>query len=162
MNTLTLFYDARSGLCSRLRQWLSSQPSYVRLEFFPYDSPEAERLLPSIRHLHADQEILVMADTGEVWHGAGAWVMCLWALREFRAWSARLASPAMQGIARKVVHWNSQKRIGLSRLLRFQSDAELLAVAEWDMQESACELRPPRPAAARPRTRILHDLDLID
>ncbi len=163
MNTLTLFYDARSGLCSRLRQWLSSQPSYVRLEFFPYDSPEAGRLLPSIRHLHADQEILVMADTGEVWQGAGAWVMCLWALREFRAWSARLASPAMQGMARKVVHWISQNRIGLSRLLRFQSDAELLAVAERDMREPACELRPQRPpAAARPRTRRLHDLDLID
>lgn len=162
MNTLTLFYDARCGLCSRVRQWLSSQPSYVRLEFVPYDSPEAERRLPSIRHLHADQEILVMADTGEVWQGAGAWVMCLWSLREFRAWSARLASPAMQGMARKVVHWISQNRIGLSRLLGFQSDAELLAVAERDMQEPTCELRPSRPAAARPRTRRLHDLDLID
>jgi hypothetical protein len=89
--------------------------------------------------------------------------MCLWALREFRAWSVRLASPAMQGMARKVVHWISQNRIGLSRLLGYQSDAELLAVAERDMREPACELRTQRPpAAARPRTRRLHDLDLID
>ena len=154
MHTLTLFYDARCGLCSRVRQWLSSQPSYVRLHFVPYDSPEAEKRLPGIRYLRADQEIVVMADSGEVWQGAGAWVICLWALREYRAWSARLAGPTMQGAARKVVHWISQNRIGLSRLMRFTSDADLAATAEREMEEPACPIRPP----ARPR----HDLDLID
>jgi len=148
MHTLTLFYDARCGLCSRVRQWLSVQPAYVRLEFVPYDSEEAAHRLPNIRHLQANQEIIVMADTGEVWQGAGAWVMCLWALREFRAWSARLASPTMQGVARKMVHWISQNRIGMSRLLRFKSDAELAAVMERDMVEPVC--------------RVRHDLDLID
>jgi hypothetical protein len=67
----------------------------------------------------------------------------------------------MQGAARKVVHWISQNRIGLSRLLRFKSDAELTAVAEREMEEPVCQL-PARPAAARPHTRMLHDLDLID
>jgi predicted DCC family thiol-disulfide oxidoreductase YuxK len=148
MHTLTLFYDARCGLCSRVRQWLCTQPAYVRLEFLPYDSAEAARRLPAIRHLHADQEIVVMADTGEVWQGAGAWVLCLWALREYRGWSARLATPAMQLMARKVVHWISQNRIGMSRLARFKSDAELSAAAEKEMVEPVCRLR--------------HDLDLID
>jgi len=149
MITLTLFYDARCGLCSQVRQWLSDQPSYVRLDFVPYDSPEALRRLPAIQHLRADQEIVVMADTGEVWQGAGAWVMCLWALQEYRAWSARLATPAMQGMARKVVHWISRNRIGLSRLIGFRSDAELLAMADQE-------------AVVEPACRIRHDLDLID
>jgi predicted DCC family thiol-disulfide oxidoreductase YuxK len=118
------------------------------LEFLAYDSAEAERRLPAIRHLHADQEILVMADTGEVWQGAGAWVLCLWALREYRGWSARLASPSMQLVARKVVHWISQNRIGMSRLAGFKSDAELSDAAEKEMEEPVCRLR--------------HDLDLID
>lgn len=148
MNTLTLFYDARCGLCSQVRKWLSVQPAYVRLEFVPYDSPEAMRRLPAIRHLQADQEIVVMADSGEVWQGAGAWVICLWALKEYRAWSARLATPAMQAVARKVVHWISQNRIGMSRLMNFQSDAELTKIAEREMTEPVCRLR--------------HDLDLID
>jgi predicted DCC family thiol-disulfide oxidoreductase YuxK len=148
MHTLTLFYDARCGLCSRVRQWLCTQPAYVHLEFLPYDSAEAERRLPAIRHLHADQEIVVMADTGEVWQGAGAWVLCLWALKEYRGWSARLASPSMQLVARKVVHWISQNRIGMSRLAGFKSDAELSAAAEQEMVEPVCRLR--------------HDLDLID
>lgn len=154
MHTLTLFYDARCGLCSRVRQWLSSQPAYVRLDFVPYDSPEAARRLPGIRHLRADQEIVVMADSGEVWQGAGAWVICLWALREYRAWSARLAGPTMQGAARQVVHWISQNRIGISRLIGFASDAELAATAEREIKEPVCENRAPAPQR--------HDLDLID
>lgn len=148
MNTLTLFYDARCGLCSQVRQWLSSQPAYVRLEFIPYDSPEAAQRLPGLQHLRADQEIVILADTGEVWQGAGAWVMCLWALREYRTWSARLASPVMQSMARQIIHWISQNRIGLSRLMGFRSDAELAAVAGRETQAPAC--------------RVRHDLDLID
>lgn len=165
MHTLTLFYDARCGLCSRVRQWLSGQPAYVRLDFVPYDSPEAKKRLPAIQHLRADQEIIVMADSGEVWQGAGAWVMCLWALREYRAWSARLATPTMQSAARKVVHWISQNRIGMSRLLRFKSDAELTAVAERDMEEPVCRVTPPplpKADEVKNSPRKLHDLDLID
>lgn len=41
-----------------------------------------------------------MGDDGSLWQGAGAWVILLWALREYREWSLRLASPAMQQIAR--------------------------------------------------------------
>ncbi len=148
MKTLTLFYDAHCGLCSQFRQWLCSQPAYVSLDFVPYDSPEAARRLPGIQHLRADQEIVILADTGEVWQGAGAWVMCLWALREYRPWSARLAAPAMQGVARQVVHWISRNRIGLSRLMGFKSDAELMAQAGQEETSPVC--------------RIRHDLDLID
>ncbi len=148
MNTLTVFYDARCGLCSQVRQWLSQQPAYVSLDFVPYDSPEAVRRLPSLRHLRADQEIVVMADTGEVWQGGGAWVTCLWALKEYRTWSARLASPAMQRLARGIVHSISQHRYRLSHLMGLQSDEEILRLTQ-------------RPQSSNP-PRVLHDLDLID
>lgn len=146
MNTLTIFYDARCGLCSRVRQWLAVQPAYVALDFVPYDSPEAARRCPAIRSLRADQEIVVMADTGEVWQGAGAWVMCLWALQDFREWSARFAGPVMQGVARKIVHLVSENRLSLSRLLRLRSDHELRdASAALPDAQMGCEVRPSRP-----------------
>jgi predicted DCC family thiol-disulfide oxidoreductase YuxK len=149
MNSLTIFYDARCGLCSRVRRWLQSQPAFVRLEFIAYNAPEAALRFPGIRHLRADQEIVVMADTGEVWQGAAAWVMCLWALRDYRVWSARLSSTAMQVLARRVVHWISSNRAGISRVFRFGSDSELLQAAKAIPEEpAACGLR--------------HDLDLID
>ena len=140
MNTLTIFYDARCGLCSRVRRWLSGQAAYVRLEFLAYDSPEAKRRCPPITELHADQEIIVMADSGELWQGAGAWVMCLWALRDFREWSLRFATPAMQAVARKIVHLISANRLSLSRMLRLRSDAQLQEVAASHVEARACTL----------------------
>lgn len=125
MNTLTIFYDARCGLCSRFRRWMLDQSAYVRLQFLPYDSPQALRLCPALPSLRADQEIVVMSDDGSLWQGAGAWVTCLWALCDFREWSLRLASPTLQPIARKVVHWISTNRITLSRLLRLHSDDDI-------------------------------------
>jgi predicted DCC family thiol-disulfide oxidoreductase YuxK len=122
MNTLYIFYDAHCGLCSRFRRWMEAQPAWVLLSFVPYDSAEARQLLPGIGSLRADEEIVVMGDDGCVWQGAAAWVTCLWALRDYREWSARLARPALMGMARRVVHWISSHRIGLSRLLRLSSD----------------------------------------
>jgi predicted DCC family thiol-disulfide oxidoreductase YuxK len=148
MKTLTIFYDARCGLCSTVRHWLAQQPSYVRLEFLAYDSPEAARRFPGLRHLRADQEIVAKADTGEVWQGAGAWITCLWALRAFRPLSQRLAAPGMQALARRLVHWISNNRLTLSELMRLRSDAELRTVLDKEEATASC--------------RVRHDLDLLD
>ena len=135
MHTLTLFYDARCGICSRFRHWMESQAAYVRLEFLPYDSPEALRRCPRLPELRADEEIVVMGDDGSLWQGAAAWVIALWALREYRAWSARLATPAGMALAKQLVHWISGHRIGLSKLLRYRSDLEL---ADASRQAAGC------------------------
>lgn len=141
MNTLTIFYDARCGLCSQFRRWMLDQPAYVPLAFVPYDSPQALYLCPDLPHMRADQEIVVMGDDGSLWQGAAAWVTCLWALREYREWSLRLASPSMLGIARKVVHWISGNRIGLSRLLRLKGDDALRAeVVSMACENGACAM----------------------
>lgn len=143
MTTLTIFYDARCGVCSRFRRWMLEQPAYVRLNFVPYDSPQARQLCPDLPNLRADQEIVVMGDDGSLWQGAAAWVTCLWALRDYREWSLRLATPAMLGLARKVVHWISSNRISLSNLLRLKGDDALLAeVRETACENGACALKP--------------------
>ena len=141
MNTLTIFYDARCGLCSRFRRWMLEQAVYLRLEFLPYDSAQARQRCPELPNLQADQEIVVMGDDGSLWQGAGAWVTCLWALREYREWSLRLASPAMQQIAHRVVHWISSNRISLSHLLRLRSDDALLAqITETTCDNGSCSI----------------------
>ena len=48
MHTLTIFYDADCGLCGGFRRWMRTQVNLVRLEFLPYDSPEALRRLPEL------------------------------------------------------------------------------------------------------------------
>jgi len=88
VSRLTLFYDARCGLCCALRDWIGRQPQLVPLACEPKSD--------------AQEELEVVADTGETWVGDGAWLMVLWALAEYRPWAYRLASPALLPAARAV------------------------------------------------------------
>lgn len=126
MNSLTIFYDPRCGLCSRFRTWLESQARWIALEFIDYASLEAEKRLPGITAMKADQEIVVLSDQGHWWQGDAAWLTCLWTTKQYRSWSHRLATPAFRPILRKMVHLLSENRLTLSRFLRLSSDAELI------------------------------------
>lgn len=112
---LHVFYDARCALCQACRQWLDRQPKYVPLQFVAYQSEEAERLCPGLERFRPDKEIVVMADNGNIYQGGAAWVMCFWALREYRALSQRLATPVLFPLARKICHLVSRNRLRLSR-----------------------------------------------
>ena len=72
---------------------------------------------PGIERWGLAEQLTVVSDAGEVWQGAGAWTMCLWALRDYREWSLRLASPVLAPLARRAVELVSQNRLSLSRLL---------------------------------------------
>jgi predicted DCC family thiol-disulfide oxidoreductase YuxK len=85
---LTVLYDARCGLCCAVRDWLSRQHQLVPLEFRP--KPDAV------------DEMVVEADSGEIWEGDSAWIVILWALANYRAAAYRLASPALLPLARGV------------------------------------------------------------
>lgn len=125
MKSLTIFYDARCGLCAKFRRWLEAQPTRVDVEFLAYDSPEAAVLFPDLVWLQADREVVVMADDGRWWQGAAAWLTCLWVTRDHIDWSYRLAAPAFQPLVKKAVHLLSENRLAISRLLHLASDREL-------------------------------------
>jgi predicted DCC family thiol-disulfide oxidoreductase YuxK len=110
MHTLTVLYDARCNLCSHLRAWLEVQPAYVQLAFVPAGSPEARRRFPALDHAATTSELTVIGDDGAVYIEAKAFLMCLWALRDYRAWSLRLGAPDMLPLARRVVLWVAQNR----------------------------------------------------
>jgi predicted DCC family thiol-disulfide oxidoreductase YuxK len=110
MHTLTVLYDARCNLCSHLRAWLEAQPAYVQLVFVAAGSSEAHRRFPALDHAATTAELTVIGDDGAVYIEAKAFLMCLWALRDYRAWSLRLGSPDMLPLARRVVLWVAQNR----------------------------------------------------
>ena len=113
MRTLTVLYDARCNLCRGIRSWLETQPAYVELEFVPAGSQEARRRFPELDHAVTMEEMTVISDEGAVYVEANAWVMCLWALRDYRAWSLRLSTPDMLPLARRVVVWVARNRFRL-------------------------------------------------
>ena len=110
MQTLSVLYDARCNLCRGIRSWLESQPTYVELRFVPAGSAEARRRFPQLDHAGTTQEITVISDEGGVYTGANAWLICLWALQDYRAWSLRFSTPEMLPLAKRIVIWVAQNR----------------------------------------------------
>jgi predicted DCC family thiol-disulfide oxidoreductase YuxK len=117
MKRLFILFDGECSLCGRCREWLARQPAFLELEFVPFQSPEARERFPGIEALHPEEQLLVVSDEGAVYRGPQAWIMCLYALREYRAWSQRLAHPALLPWARRVCELLSENRLQVSRLV---------------------------------------------
>ena len=126
MRRLTVLYDASCGFCRRCRQWLLAQPKLLELEFVAGRSEEAARRFPQLTPEDVVDELVVVSDEGGVYRGARAWIMCLYALTNYREWSLRLARPALLPFARRAFEAISRNRQRLSRLLRSGSDEEVV------------------------------------
>jgi hypothetical protein len=68
---------------------------------------------PATRSCRTFAELTVVTERGAVYCGSKAWLMCLWALGEYRAWSLRLASPELLPTAKQVIGMISQNRYKL-------------------------------------------------
>ncbi len=121
ISALTIVYDATCGLCSGVREWICHQPALMTTEFLALDSPERLRRFPQL----PPGELAVIANTGEVWLGNHAWIVCLWALRDYRDWALRLSRPPLSLMAREAFAVVSRNKAGISGLLGRKSDREL-------------------------------------
>jgi len=116
MRQLTVLYDEQCGLCRRAHLWLASQTKFVDVSFVPVASDEARSRFPQLNHALTLRDVTVIDDRGGVYWGAKAWLMCLWALRDYREWSLRLSAPDLLPTARRVVSMISQNRHKLEGL----------------------------------------------
>ena len=142
MKTLYVLYDAKCELCRRVRVWLQGQPAFVPLAFVALQSPEIEQRFPGITALEPARQILVVSDSGDVWRGADAWILCLWALREYREWSQRLASPLLRPFAMRVCDMVSRNRHRFSQWFRRTGSEEIardLAALEGTQATRFCD-----------------------
>ena len=117
MRRLTVLYDPDCALCQRAWIWLNAQRQYVRLEFIPAGSELARSRYPELDPQATLQELTVIGDGGEVYLGVKAWLLCLWALREYRAMALRWSSPDRMQLARRFVAWITRNRGTLNTIL---------------------------------------------
>jgi predicted DCC family thiol-disulfide oxidoreductase YuxK len=121
IRSLCIVYDAACGLCTGVKAWLERQQTAVPLEFVASGSDRARKEFPRL----PPGELAVVANTGEAWLGNNAWIVCLWALRDYREWSLRFSNPLLRLMAREAFAVISNHRSGISELLGLRSDAEL-------------------------------------
>ena len=110
MQRLTVLYDEQCALCRRARRWLERQSQFVPLTFIAASSDAARGLFPSLDHEATLVEPTVVADTGAVFCGAKAWIMCLWALEEYRSMALTMRSPGAWWAAKRFVTSVSRNR----------------------------------------------------
>ena len=110
LRRVTVLYDASCALCRTARAWLERQPHAVAVEFLAAGSAEARERYPFLDPAMTLEDLTVVGDGGEVWVGAKAWVVCLWALEGKQALARRLSSPALMPRARAVVTFVSRHR----------------------------------------------------
>jgi predicted DCC family thiol-disulfide oxidoreductase YuxK len=110
--TLTVLYDATCSLCVRCAHFLSRSVRLVDMEIVSCQTEEARERFGGVPWL--GEELVVVSDEGEVWIGAAAFLMCLWALRDYREWSYRLSGPELSSVAQRffMAISSNRRRIG--------------------------------------------------
>ena len=142
MEKLYVLYDAECGLCTWARRWLMRQPALIDLSFIPAGSALAQRLFPGLsRPGELPEELVVVSDEGGVYREGSAWIMCLFALDEYRDWANRLAHPLLRPLARQAFALLSRERSRISRWLSLASDVEI-AETMRQVNVPACAPRP--------------------
>ena len=126
MNRLYVLFDAQCELCVRCCNWLMKQPAFVPLAFIALQSDEVQRRFSGIDALKPNEQLLVVSNEGSVYRGAYAWIMCLWALQNYREHAQRMAQPILLPFARMVCELLSRNRFFLSDAL-FRQDPQSTA-----------------------------------
>jgi len=151
MKKLTVLYDYNCGLCQRARRWLEAQAKFVALEFVPAGSDHARFRFPTLPD--KVEELIVVADDGGVYAGDRAWIMCLYALAEYREWALRLATPKLLPLARTAFQLISENRIRISKLFHLYTE-DGVATELSRYRAPGCALPQPSLSLSSPAPRV--------
>ena len=108
MRSLTVVFDESCALCRRCRAWMSHERAFLPLDFVAAGSDEAKERFGGLPFL--GQELCVISDEGDVWVGPPAFLMCLWALEDYRELSFTLRDPWLLPFTRRFFRALSSQR----------------------------------------------------
>jgi hypothetical protein len=87
----------------------------VAIDFLACQSDTARKRFGAVPWL--GEELIVVSDAGDVWVGPAAFIICLWALRDWRDWSYTLSGPTLLPLAARFFHMISARRRRIGALL---------------------------------------------
>lgn len=117
---LTVIYDPDCELCRRCKGWMISQPQLVPILFTEATNPAV--LSWAGRSVPVGKELVVVSETGLTWSGADAFLVCLWALKDYRTLANTLQRRGLSHVARKLFLGISHGRSWVSPMLGTSED----------------------------------------
>ena len=126
MKTLYVLYDHTCGLCCRAIHRLANEPKHIDLQFLPAASGLAQDRFGSVLGNAPSDQVVAIADTGEVYRGTSAWLIILYSLKRYRALSISLARPTWRPLANRAIAIISRRRHTISELFGCAPDADIL------------------------------------
>ncbi len=145
MKSLYVLYDEKCELCRRLKDWLLGQRCWIALGLIPAGSARARAKFPGLERIAGDTDLVVVSDAGEVYLNNRAWIMCLYALEEYRDWAVRLASPLLLPLARRAFDTISKNRATISRWIG-STEEEMAAELNAAPPCESCSNQPSEAA----------------
>jgi predicted DCC family thiol-disulfide oxidoreductase YuxK len=118
--SLTVLFDPACSLCQRCRTWMLTQSALVDLRFVACTGEEARAQYGDIPWL--GDELVVVGDELQVWAGPAAFLVCLWALEDYRGWSYRLSGAAFAPLAERFFLFVSARRRRIGSLFAHECE----------------------------------------
>lgn len=103
--SLTVYFDGECSFCCRVAKWLDAQPKLVPLRCVAAQSvtgPDGAARGCSLSLAEMLEKVTVTASDGALYRGTNAWIIVLWALRRYRRWSLRFATPRWRPAAERL------------------------------------------------------------
>ncbi len=135
---IEVYYDGRCGMCCTFHEWINKQPRKFAIDFIPYQSERAEMVFPGIGMLDPARAMVVRSDSGVIYRGAEAWVMCLYSCSNYQSVAKKLAGPALLSVAIRACHVLAANRHSLSKIF-FRSKDKLVRENLHVMEEPKCD-----------------------
>ena len=117
MKRMYVLYDGACGVCCRAVARLAWEPSYIQLRFAPAGSMAAQEKFAEALAGESGRQVVVVADTGEVYRGANAWIMVLYALKRWRPLAMRLATPTWRPWVERAIDFIGRHRHQMSGII---------------------------------------------
>lgn len=127
MKRMDVLFDGQCAFCRRCAAWLQGQKQFVELSCIARQSITAQVRYANLLSTAGKDDLLVVADSGAVYRGESAYLMCLWALKAYRPWAARLASPLLRPLVREFFRMLSRHRGRLSTWWAMADEREIRA-----------------------------------
>jgi predicted DCC family thiol-disulfide oxidoreductase YuxK len=132
MKRMYVLYDGACGVCCRAVARLAWEPAYIPLRFAPAGSMAAQTKFAEALIGESGRQVVVVADTGEVYRGAAAWIMVLYALKRWRPLAMRLATPTWRPWVERAVDFIGRNRHRMSDMFGCDPHAGILDTIRAD------------------------------